>query len=221
MASLREQLVGLVLSNGVVTGIDDVNGSFRRLTVSTQARWSPGDKVQLWLGGTRFRTYTPFAWTDDSVSFLVYRHGPSPSTRWVDRLTVDETVHFRGPRGSVNLSNLPRPPIHVGDETSFALAASSPGECIFEATDPAAAEEALTHLGLTDSVVIPRRPDDTHHKDLCDRVVAAIRQAPDTPLVLTGKSQTIKSLRQALKQASLSPTTRVKTYWDPNRTALD
>jgi NADPH-dependent ferric siderophore reductase len=227
MASLREQVVRVVLRNGVVTGIEDVNDSFRRLTVAAEARWSPGDKVQLWIGGARFRTYTPFAWDDGSVSFLVYRHGPSPATTWADGVAVDQTLYFRGPRGSVNLASLDRAPIFVGDETSFALAASCPipaVEHIFEATTPTSSEEALAHLALPNCTLIPRRPDDAHHEDLCALVLDTVRRQPDAPLVLTGKSLSIKAIRQTLKQSPVSPTAptaRVKTYWDPNRTALD
>lgn len=39
--------------------------------------------------------------------------------------------------------------------------------------------------------------------------------------MITGKAQTIRAVRGAIKDAGLSPTARVKAYWDPNRTGLD
>jgi NADPH-dependent ferric siderophore reductase len=229
MASLTDRVARLVLRGGRITGIDDVNDRFRRLTVAAKGRWSAGDKVQFWLGGTRLRTYTPFAWDDDAgtVSFLAYRHGASPATTWVDGLAVNGPVQFLGPRGSVNLGNLDGSSIVVGDETSFAVATTCPGAGaaagarIFEVTDATAAGEALAAIGLAGATVLPREPDDAHHPELCRLVVAAVRAQPEAALVLTGKAQTIKAVRQALKAEGLSPTARVKTYWDPNRTALD
>lgn len=228
MAPFRDQIVEravrAMLRQAVVTGIDDVNDSFRRLTVAAQAQWSPGDKVQLWIGGPRARTYTPFAWDDGSVSFLAYRHGPSPATTWFDQLAVGQALYFRGPRGSVDLGSLDRSPIFVGDETSFASAASWKGGAtthIFEVSDPDAAEQALSHLDLSPCTLVARKPNDDHHDELSGLVVDAVRRHPDAPLVLTGKAQSIKSVRLTLKNAGLSPTVRVKAYWDPNRSALD
>jgi NADPH-dependent ferric siderophore reductase len=228
MASLKDRVVEraarAVLRAAIVTRIEDINDRFRLLTVACQASWSPGDKVQFWLGGTQTRTYTPFGWDEGSVSFLVYRHGASPATRWVDGLSVDQTLYFLGPRGSVNLTSLDRAPVFVGDETSFALASSWPGDApayVFEVSDPVAADEALARLGLAGCALVARSPGDAHHGDLARHVVRELPGRPGAPLVLTGKAQSIKHVRRVLKDEGLAPAVRVKAYWDPNRSGMD
>lgn len=232
MPSLLDQVAGFaarsVLRDAVVRRVEDVNDQFRWLTLAANASWTPGCKVQIWIGGTRFRTYTPFAWDDESVSCLVYRHGPSAATTWADRLEEGETLHLWGPLGSVNLRSLDQAPLIVGDETSFAIAAAwrdygsaEAVDHLFEVTSPDFAGEVLDRLGLGPHSLVVRTPDDGHHGDLSERVVDHVRRHPDAPLVLTGKAQTIKATRRALKDEGLAPAVRVKAYWDPNRSALD
>lgn len=69
--------------------------------------------------------------------------------------------------------------------------------------------------------IVERADDDTHVPDLAVATVAALRDRPDAALVATGRVQTIGAVRGAVKAAGLSPTARVKTYWDPRRTGLD
>jgi hypothetical protein len=55
------------------------------------------------------------------------------------------------------------------------------------------------------------------------RVVSreAVGCNPDAPLVLTGRSQTIRTVHRQPKAADLRPTSFVKIYWDTNRAGLD
>ena len=137
-------------------------------------------------------------------------------------------VQLFGPRRSLSLVDLDGGPVLVGDETSFALAAAwtahgsaRPVAQVYEVTGVADAEAVLAHLGVGPATLVARTDGDGHHPDLARRVIEALAADPAAPLALTGKAQTIRAVRGAVKDAGLSPTVRVKAYWDPDRSGLD
>jgi NADPH-dependent ferric siderophore reductase len=230
MASILEQVTDraarLLLRVGAVRAVTDLGPGFRRLDIDTDlpaATWAPGAKVQFRMRGTAFRTFTPFDWHDGSVSFLVHRHhGGGPATAWAEQLAVGDEVQQFGPRRSLVLTDLPAAPVLVGDETSVALATTVAAAAqLFEATAIDAMTAALHPLGIEPTRVIERQPDDAHHPEVISAVLDALAANPGAPLVVTGKSTTIRAVRAAVKDAGLSPVARVKTYWDPNRSGLD
>jgi NADPH-dependent ferric siderophore reductase len=133
-----------------------------------------------------------------------------------------------GPRSSLDLSRLDAAPILVGDETSFGLALAwrthrpDDAAChVFEAADPADAGQALAHVGIDGAELFPAG-DDTAADELAHRVGEVVAAHPAAPLVLTGKAQTIRRLRAALKAAGQARhPVKVKAYWDENRAGLD
>ena len=185
--------------------------------------------MQFHIDGRQFRTYTPFGWDGRSVSFLAYRHGDGPATTWLDQLQAGGTVHMIGPRSSLRLADVTEAPIVVGDETSFAVAAAwdrhgalPAAAHVFEVTAPDESRAVLDGLGLDGtSTLVARADDDGHHPALGALVVEAIGRHPGSPLVCTGKAQTIRAVRGAVKDAGLAPPARVKAYWDPRRSGLD
>jgi ferric-chelate reductase (NADPH) len=72
-----------------VLEVEDVGGSFRLVTLGgdalRDAAWTPGDKIQVMLGGWVQRTYTPIDWDGElgRMRLLVYLHGDAPGTQWV------------------------------------------------------------------------------------------------------------------------------------------
>lgn len=148
-------------------------------------RWEPGLKVQFHLGGSAYRTYTPFDWDGPAASFLVHRGGHGPAGDWFDTRSVGDSLGVLGPRRALRL-DLPDTPILVGDETSFGLAAACrrldvgpPTAQIFEVTSAADAAVVIDHLGLEpapapqyDDPFAPARPtsdgDDPLVVDLTD-----------------------------------------------------
>lgn len=229
MVALVDSVVKRLLRTAVVEGVADIGPSFRRVDLRVDGRvsFSPGCKVQAWMGGASFRTFTPFAWDGDTVSLLVFRAGHTghdgPATPWVDGLTVGSTIDLLGPKKSLVLSDLSAPPVVVGDETSIAVATTTPAEAVLlEVTSRTAVEPVLAAVGIDPAVtLVERQPDDAHHEALAANVVEALRAVPAAPLVITGKAQTIRAVRGAVKDAGLSPAARVKAYWDPNRSGLD
>lgn len=226
--ALLDPLVDRLTRPATVTGLEEL-GAFRLLRLRTgDAPWAPGAKVQVRIHGATFRTYTPFDWDADSASLLVHRAGTGPATGFFDDLAVGDDLRLFGPRRSLVLTELDHPPVLGGDETSFALAAawarhgSGPAVAhVFEVSDVAEAERALAALGVADAVLVARRADDVHHPDLAARTVEALQANPGAPLVLTGKAQSIRAVRGAVRSAGLTPTARVKAYWDERRAGLD
>lgn len=227
---VADRAAKLLLRTGHVQSADDLNASFRRIEVDMGAvSWEPGAKVQFRTHGATFRTFTPFDWDGRTVSFLVHRHGGTgPAPAWADSLAPGAEVQAFGPRRSLHLTDLEAGPVLVGDETSFALAAAwavhgtAPAAAnLFEVTATAEARPVLAHLGVEPTHLVERSDDDAHQPELVRLALDALGRHPDAPVVLTGKAQTIRAVRGAIKEAGLSPTARVKAYWDPNRTGLD
>jgi ferric-chelate reductase (NADPH) len=237
--SLKDRVTGAALGRflrrGTVTEVTDLADDLRRLEIATPTAvdWTPGQKVQVQVRGVQLRTFTPFAWTDSSVALLVFRHGASPADDWLARHDPGAEIAYLGPRRAVGLDDLAAPPIFVGDETSFALtaawqhtaAAVPPAGQIYEVTDagPAAAALDALGLGVAPATLVGRTADDGHHDELGEHVLRAVADHPGHPLVLTGKAQTIRAVRQAVKQSApaTAPTVRVKAHWDPRRSGLD
>jgi hypothetical protein len=77
-----------------------------------------------------------------------------------------------------------------------------------------ASREVLAGLGLEAEV----RP----MGGLAPLVVDALKASPDSRLVVTGRAQTIKVVRAAVKDAlGAGVPTTAKAYWDEDRTGLD
>lgn len=61
---------------------------FRLVTLSGDSlrgvRWTPGQKVQVSLGGWVYRTYTPLRWdaVHGSTQLLLFLHGEAPGAVW-------------------------------------------------------------------------------------------------------------------------------------------
>jgi NADPH-dependent ferric siderophore reductase len=220
---LTDGAARVVLRRMGVIAVDEIAPGFVRVDLrAPRVSWVPGQKLQVRVRNLDLRTYTPFGWRGDAVSLLVFDHSDGPAAAWIGALGVGDDVRAFGPRRAVRLGS--EPTIFVGDETSFALAAGpdiNPVAHVYEVTDPVAADTARRSIGLADAVLVPRLPADAHQNELTARVLDAVVAHPDATLVLTGKAQTIRAVRVALKNAARRPAVRVKAHWDPNRSGLD
>jgi len=214
----------------VVEAVDDLAPGFRRIDLRSSGvlRWEPGQKVQVHVKGFEFRTYTPFGWEGEHVSLLAAVDATGPGTALVAGLTAGDRISVFGPRRAMDLSKVTEAPIVIGDETSFALGAAwelagtAPGVAhLYEVTHPDPSMTACTAVGLGHATLVERTADDAHLGRLGELAVDLVRTNPSAPLILTGRAQTIRAIRGALKDAGLSPATRVKAHWDPNRAGLD
>lgn len=234
MGSLVERIASVATKpltrDLTVVAAEDVGGGFRLVVLGGVGKvgWAVGQKVQLRAGGFDFRTYTPLAWTGDEVSLLVALDATGPGTALVRSLAPGAVVSAMGPSRAVDLAKVTTAPLFVGDETSIALGAAweaagpvpAAGH-LYEVGDPAAVAPVCERFGVPGPSLVARRDDDAHLADLAAEVADQVRAAPDAVVVLTGKAQTIRAVRGALKDAGLAPAVKVKAHWDPRRSGLD
>lgn len=221
-----------------VTQVRELGEHFRSIELSGDelkgAGWKVGDKVQVRTDdlGLTARTYTPTTWDPElgTTTLLAFVHGDGPGSVWARSAATGERCQIFGPRGSLKLGETTAPLVFVGDETSFALAAAwhgrhpdrPPAAMHFEVTDPDESGDVLRAVGLGAAQLLRRQERDQHVELLSTTVIDVLRTHEDATLCLTGKAQTIATIRRQLKSAGLAGrTTKVKAYWDENRSGLD
>jgi ferric-chelate reductase (NADPH) len=222
--------------NARVVAIEDLNAMFRILTLGGDAlrevQWTPGDKIQIQLGGWVQRTYTPLDWdpTQGLTRILAYLHGDGPGTHWAREARVGDDCTFFGPRRSIDLTQLQPPAILFGDETSFGLAAALNNTLtanhrvgmLFEISAPVESRPAIERLRLGEAHTITRAENDAHLAGIEDRLRALLDARQPMQFVLTGKSTSIQRIRRWLRQhGGASPRFQNKAYWAPGKKGLD
>ena len=209
-----------------VLAVDDIGGSFRLVTLGGDALravdWTPGDKLQLMLGGWVQRTYTPIDWDAEQgrTRMLVYLHGDAPGTQWARALRVGDRCAFFGPRKSIRLAPHASPVILFGDETSLglgaALATQASIHMLFEVREQAPVQAAIERLRLPNASVA----SDAHVVQA--QMAALLRAQPDADIVLTGQAGSIQQISKLLHQHGTAAKRRQsKAYWAPGKTGLD
>jgi len=232
---LGASLKKLIFREVQVTGFQDLSAGFRRLDLSGDslrgARCAPGDKVQLALEHGP-RTYSPFAWDGvrGAMSLLLYRHGDTSSVRWANGVADGERLYVFGPRGSLGPGASSGPLVLFGDETSFGVARAlldargfeSELCFVFEGSGRNELSSVLAALQLPGAALIERREDERHLAEVEERLRAALTLSPESRLVLTGKAQSIQTLRKSLKARPVPHAGQiVKAYWSPGKRGLD
>lgn len=220
MANLKSMLLGSWIGQRVMREAEilatETLGAFIRLELrSPGAKFSAGDKIQVFFPDVGTRTYSPFA-ADASGRFelAVFLHDRGPSSAWARGMKIGDRVKFVGPSGSLALSDIAGPVALFGDETSFGVARSLLERCPdakFRFEAGAGCEPILAKLGLPTDLV-PRG-------DLA-RVAKELAALGGT-LVLTGNARSIQTLRGALKQLGSTQPQKVKSYWAEGKTGLD
>lgn len=219
-ALLGAALGRFLFREATVTRVTPLGARFRLVELEGAAlrgvTWTPGDKVQVFLDGVGFRTYTPMAWdaAAGTTRLLVYVHDAAyPGAGWGRSLVVGARCRLFGPRGSIDFPALGGGVTLVGDETSFAAAAALGKDraerVVLEVNGDHDPAEAVTVLGVPVTLV-RRAPDDAHLAE----VARSLEKA--APIVLTGRAQMIQALRaRGLKAA------KTKAYWSVGKSGLD
>jgi NADPH-dependent ferric siderophore reductase len=213
-----------------VGAVTELDASFRRIDLTGPglrgANWVPGHKIQIRAGdGLTLRTYTPLRWDPEAgtTALIAFRHDAGPGSDLLAELSVGDQIQLFGPRSSTPAIAEPGTALFVGDETSIGLAVNrhdtgQPTTWILEATDPDGYRAVLAGLGIDAQVVA----SGDGAAALSSAALAALRDAPDARLILTGRAQSIAPLRAAIKAEGLgSRPTVVKAYWDEKRAGLD
>lgn len=233
---LESAVLKLFTRNANVLSIEDIGSNFRLITLGGDAlksvQWTPGDKLQIQLGGWVQRTYTPMQWDAENgrTRILAYMHGDAPGANWARALRKGEDCIVFGPRKSIDLTRLGfSDAVLFGDETSFGLAAalvnvtqSEKTHLFFEVSSLAESKAVLAKLGLGESIIHERAGNDAQQLALEEKMQAVLQSKPDARVVLSGKAGSIQHMRQLLKRLRIgSNCFQTKAYWATGKKGLD
>ena len=212
-----------------VLEIVDIGSAFRIITLGGDAlrhvAWTPGDKMQVQLGGWVQRTYTPIDWDPIAgrTRILVYLHADGPGTQWARMVRKGDDCVLFGPRKSVQA--VASSAIMFGDETSLGLAAALSGtgmHLLLEMSERDQAMPVLGYLGLVSAHVCSRREDDAHLTELEAQLSTLLMTDPAAEIVLTGRAAAIQHMTRFLRQTEVGTGRRQsKAYWAPGKKGLD
>lgn len=232
---MEAALLKLFTRSGWVLDIEEIGAGFRILTIGGEqlrnVDWTPGDKVQIQLGGWVQRTYTPIDWDPKSgrMRILTCWYADGPGAAWARSVRKDEMCLIFGPRKSIDLTRLSASAIVFGDETSFGLATAlfrtvrpPHATFLFEVSSLVQSEPVLARLGLENAHLVERAADDSHMSALEEQMLAALKAQPSARIVLSGKASSIQRMRKLLKRSGIeSSRLQVKAYWALGKTGLD
>jgi NADPH-dependent ferric siderophore reductase len=226
---LEATIQKLFTRRATVLDIVDVGRAFRIITLGGDAlrdvAWTPGDKIQLQLGGWVQRTYTPMDW--DAIAgrtrILVCLHADGPGTQWARTVRRGDACVVFGPRKSISVAQAQAPVIVCGDETSLGLAAAlSAQHVLLEVDNLDDTLPVVAHLGLNDANLRSRRDGDGHLAVLEADMSALLMLDPTAEIVLTGKVSTIQHMTRFLRQTGMGSGRRhTRAYWASGRPARD
>lgn len=225
MSTVKGKLLRLgsaFLRRATVVACTEVGPGFRRITLQSDApRPAPGSKLQLLLPSDDVRTYTPIASRGEGgLVLLGWMQAGGPGAQWVSQAAVGSEVHFAGPQRSLDLPK--GPVVIVGDETSVGVAASYAAEregqvhAVLQGSSPEGLRVAAESVGLRPTHVVAR--GDT--ASLVDAIVAVHASSPSATVGLTGGSELIVAVRDALRSRGIR-NIKTKAYWIPGKTGLD
>ncbi len=233
---IESAMVKLFMRNARVLHIEDIGNAFRIVTLGGEAQrkvgWTPGDKLQIQLGGWVQRTYTPIEWDAENgrTRILASLHGDGPGAQWARTLRKgDECIVF-GTRKSIDLTQLGfADAVLFGDETSFGLAAALNGvvqpektHLFLEVSSLAESQPAIARLRLENAHLRVRTGNDAQLTELEARILPVLQVQPNTHIVLSGKASSIQHMRKLLRRLGIgSNRFQTKVYWAPGKTGLD
>jgi len=213
--SLFGEIVGLVTRPAIVSKLEIITDNFRLITLEGDSlkgiSWTPGQKIEVLLDSDIRSVHTPISW--DSLNgvtrLLVYRAGSaSPEAIWVNTAKPGEIRRIWGPRPSLDLTELKRPTLFFGDETSIGLAqalqATRAGlrevSFLFEALSPVESKLVLQKLGISDATVLERTEDENYMAALEAAMHRLIENVTPNQFVLTGKGSSIRRVTNLLRR---------------------
>jgi ferric-chelate reductase (NADPH) len=230
MASAKGLLLdafSFVTRSARITQARDVGHGVRSIVLAgthlRDASWTPGDKIQLLLPTKDVRTFTPTRFANGELELITFDHGDAPGSTWARRAKVGDELRFFGPQRS--LARGARATVLFGDETSyglaiaFAAAAKEPLACVFEVGSDAQAQ-VVGELGIGGATCIVRSARDGHVGEVAGAIASAMRAAR-SELVMSGRAQSIKLVRDRLRSLGVTEKPDNKAYWSVGKVGLD
>lgn len=193
--------------------------------------WSPGDRVQVNTGDWRLRTYTPLVIDTRRarMQILTFLPGHGPGSAWASSAKMNDVVKFKGPDGSIQISDLKKPILLFGDETSLGLAAGLSRHCgkrqgvqfVFEVSAQDEVRRVLENVGVDEARLAPKVDGVAIHSEVLDRIFEYGDALKSYQVILSGRAQSIQVLRTQLRKTVPSLSITVKPYWSQGKTGLD
>ena len=226
----------LFCKQATVSSLRDLASGFRLVTLAGDdlrgVDWTPGQKVQLMLGGWVQRTYTPLSWDANGgvVELLAYVHGEGPGAAWARELVAGASCAVFGPRSSLDLQRLARPALLFGDETSFGLAhalrftqARAAGvHLVLEVSSKQVSSSVLDAIAVAGAHLVERSSGDEHLSEVRELATRLVETHSIAAGVLSGKAPSIAHVSKHLRQLGLPRAQlQTKAYWAPGKTGLD
>jgi NADPH-dependent ferric siderophore reductase len=233
---LEGALARIFMKSATVSECRTLDERFRLVTLTGDAlrgvRWTPGQKVQVAMGGWAYRTFTPLSWdaARGTTQLLVFLHGDAPGAAWGRALKEGDPCTLFGPRDSLDLTALDRPALLFGDETSLGLAhalrytpSGADGvRLVFEVDSRSVVADVLKHLGIASADLIERRPQEAHLDEVVEVAVGHLRAHGIKSFALSGKAPSIQALNKRLRALGLGGRQiRTRAYWAPGKVGLD
>ena len=97
-AILQGALGRLLFRHANVTRAEMLGPAFRRLVLNGPdlrgVKWTPGDKLQVYLSSVGMRTYTPLRWdaAAGETELIAYLHGDTPAMKWAKNVAPGDAV---------------------------------------------------------------------------------------------------------------------------------
>ena len=226
----------LLFKSVVVSEVRNIGPRFRLVHLEGKGfegvKWVPGQTAQFHLGNLMARAYTPMDLDskNGSARFLFYLHGGGPGSTWASSLKIGDGCLVMRPKDSLDFASFHGPAIFFGDETSFAAAQAlhhnhNDGvniHYVFEVSSPADVALVIEELGLDNTSVIQRNPNDSHIETVVKTLMEKAMLLDSPQWFLTGMALSIQQIRKRLRALAFStPKLKVKAYWLPGKVGLD
>lgn len=232
---IGKALIKLLMRDARVRASEALGSRFRLVTLEGEGlrhvAWTAGEKIQVALGSAfTNRTYTPFNWdaTAGTTQILVFAHGDGPGSDWARNLKAGDHCHIFGPRRSLDTRTLPDHLTVFGDETSIGIVkalqdARGRGvtRAVLEVNSINEVNPVIAALVLNNTQLIERDIGNAGHDPLMRAMESQAREL-DGGFVLTGKAQSIQTVRRDLKALGIPPRNiMTKAYWAPGKRGLE
>jgi NADPH-dependent ferric siderophore reductase len=224
--------------HGTVTAVEMIARRMRRIRITaTELRgldWTAGQQVRVHAAdpaepsnhGPR-RTYSIWAYQDDSIELCVFDHGEAgPGSAWSRKIGVGQPVTFGRPEGKFVVRQAPYH-VFVGEETASvafgpmlrALPATAEVHGVVEVDAPE------DRLPLPESITWRFREGAAAASSQTLAEAVAKLTLPDAPGIayLAGEARTIQLVRRHLVRDRNWPRRNVltKPFWTPGKTGMD
>lgn len=210
---------------GEVLRVEAVTDQLRRIRFSWSGaraeRFSPGDKIKVYVEGKKRRSYTPSRVNTKKgwAEIIVHLHGEGPGSKWASKVRPGDSFELDGPGSSFKPRWTKKGRGRVfffGDATTLGLAAALVDGAPKGYVIGGALELSAVNAGAVSALGLPLEVCKRSAKG--GKLIAYAKSLELDPredtIWLSGESTSVKALRSLfLKRGFEKKQLRVKSYW--------